>query len=154
MWTLLINPCFKSDRKVSVDKTLDWTDSTARKSSLWAQQHLRRYALAKLFHHVLRMSKFANMAGLPREFELNFSPLQQGAICRSLRMSALMTQSWHEELPLYLNPAKSRKFVLLTGVWSILILFQFHLKPLTNKFLFCSWEIDRLLNEIDSAPTL
>ena len=52
-WTLLINPCFKSDRKVSVDKTVDSTDSTARKSSLWEQQHLRRYALAKLFHHVL-----------------------------------------------------------------------------------------------------
>lgn len=92
-WTQLINPCFKSDRKVSVDKTLDSTDSTARKSSLWAQQLVRRYALAKLFHHVLRMSKFAKMAGLQREFEPNSTPLQQGAMCRSLRMSTLMSQS-------------------------------------------------------------
>ena len=74
-------------------KRFNLTDSRARISSPWAQQLVRRCALAKLFHHVQRMSKFAGMASLPRQFEPNSTTLQQGARCRSLRMGALTTQS-------------------------------------------------------------
>ena len=155
-----VGPCSSIPAlKATVKCQRNSADSTARKSSLWAQQHVRRYPLAKLFDHVQHISKFAKMTSLPREFEPNSSPLQQGAICRSLGMSVLMTQSWPGELHLYLNPPKIKSsFLGNLCFWRLFgvsrFYFNSHLKPLTNNILHCSWEIVRLPNEIDSARTL